>query len=381
MRNLIAPLAALLLGAASVFGFAPFGFSALPVLTLAGLFALWRDASPPRAAAIGFSFGVGFFGSGVSWVYIALSNFGGMPAVLAGIGTAAFCALLAAYPALTGWLCTRWTPPSSLPRLAAAAAAWMLCEWLRSWLFSGFGWLSFGYAQLHAPLAGYAPVGGVFAVSLGVALSAASLVAAALALEARQRARAGLIVAMAAAMWIGGQALARLEWSHPTSSPLPISLVQGNIEQDLKFDPAYREKTLAAYADLVASARGRLIVLPESALPMFADDVPVEYVEGLRAAALRRGGNLLVGLFFFEPRERGEDEDRYYNSVVSIGSSMPQVGQRTERGLGGRSWLAGWLSASSSICLRSMITTLLCAGLLTPHNRKWHGRETVPQHR
>ncbi len=321
----IAPLAALLLGAVSVFTFAPFGFSTLQVLTLAGLFALWRDASAGRAAATGFSFGVGFFGAGVSWVYIALNTFGGMPAVLAAIGTAGFCALLAIYPALAGWLSTRWTPPSSIARLAAAAAAWTLCEWLRSWLFSGFGWLSLGYAQVHAPLAGYAPVGGVFAVGLGVALSAAALVAAALALQAHRQARAALIIALAAAIWVGGQALLGVEWSSPASAPLAISLVQGNVDEDLKFDPAFREKTLALYADLVARAHGRLIVLPESALPMFADEVPAEYVAALRAAALSRGGDLLFGLFFFEPREPGEGEDRYYNSVVSVGSSMTQV--------------------------------------------------------
>src|SRR5437764_361973 len=104
----------------------------------------------------------GWFGAGGSWVFIALHTFGGMPGVLTAIGTAGFCGLLALYPALAGWLSTHWTPASSLPRLIAAAAAWTLCEWLRSWLLSGFGWLSVGYAQVQSPLAGYAPIGGVF---------------------------------------------------------------------------------------------------------------------------------------------------------------------------------------------------------------------------
>ena len=86
---LVCAFAALLLGIATIFGFAPFGASWLPVLTLAALFALWRRAAAPRAAALsGFAFGVGLFGGGVSWVYIALSSFGEMPPLLAALATA-----------------------------------------------------------------------------------------------------------------------------------------------------------------------------------------------------------------------------------------------------------------------------------------------------
>ena len=101
---LVCAFAALLLGIATIFGFAPFGASWLPVLTLAALFALWRRAAAPRAAALsGFAFGVGLFGGGVSWVYIALSSFGEMPPLLAALATLCFCAYLSLFPALAGW--------------------------------------------------------------------------------------------------------------------------------------------------------------------------------------------------------------------------------------------------------------------------------------
>src|SRR2546428_9604457 len=107
----IAPIAvSLLLGAATVFGFAPFGFSALPVLTLSGLFALWRRAASPRAAAwLGFAFGLGLFGTGVSWLYIALAMFGGMAGPPFRIATPPLFAFLA--------------PFSPLPRRAAGRVA------------------------------------------------------------------------------------------------------------------------------------------------------------------------------------------------------------------------------------------------------------------
>jgi apolipoprotein N-acyltransferase len=147
--------ASLLLGAATVLGFAPFGYSALPVLTLAGLFGLWHGAATPRAAgSLGFGFGLGLFGTGASWVYIALARFGGMEGVLALLATAAFCAYYALFPAASGWLAARITRTGSGERLAVAAACWTVGEWLRSSFFSGFPWLSVGYAQTRAPLAG-----------------------------------------------------------------------------------------------------------------------------------------------------------------------------------------------------------------------------------
>ena len=116
-------VAALLLGVATVFGFAPFGFWELPVLTLAALFLLWRQSASPQIAAwIGFAFGAGLFGVGASWVYIALALFGGMQGVLAGLATFGFCAYLALFPALAGWASARLAPKSSNARLSPASA-------------------------------------------------------------------------------------------------------------------------------------------------------------------------------------------------------------------------------------------------------------------
>ncbi len=324
MRASLPVAAAALLGVATVLGFAPFGLSALPVFTLAGLFLLWRRARSPRAAAAaGFAYGLGLFGAGVSWVYIALALFGGMEGALAALATAAFCLYLALFPAFVGWVTARLAPAGTGARLVAAAACWTLSEWLRSWLLSGFPWLSVGYAQTHAALGAYAPIGGVFLVGLAVATSAAVVAYAPQALRNRRRGVAAAAVLLA--VWGTAWGLRSIEWSHATGDPLTVSLVQGNIAEDIKFEAAYRDASLAAYAALVAQAKGRLIVLPESALPMFADEVPVDYVAQLREAAKERGGDLLVGLFFFEPRAAGEDEDRYFNSVVSVGTAPTQV--------------------------------------------------------
>jgi apolipoprotein N-acyltransferase len=318
--------AAALAGALTVFGFAPFGLAAIPIAALAFLFALWQHAATPRgAAATGFAFGAGLFGAGASWVYVALETFGGMPAALALVATAGFVAYLALWPALAGYACVRLARPGSPLRALAAAGAWTIAEWLRGNVLSGFPWLAVGYAQLPgSPLAGYAPLGGVYLASLAVALVGAML---ALAVDALATRGARTIVAAAAgavALGAGGAALARVEWTRPQGSPLAVSLVQGNIEQDLKFDRNFRAATFDVYLRLVAESRGRLVVLPESAFPMFADEVPDRVYAELARVAQARDGLVLAGLFTAEPPLPGDDEIRYFNTVVALSGGPPQ---------------------------------------------------------
>jgi apolipoprotein N-acyltransferase len=312
--------AAVLAGAATVYGYAPFGVAVLPIVTLGFLFTQWHRAPTPRdAAAQGYAFGLGLFGAGVSWVYIALENFGGMPVPIAIVATGAFIGYLALWPALAGYLAARLAAPSSLWRAIAAAATWTLAEILRGLLFTGFPWLAVGYSQLPgSPLAGYAPYGGVFVVSLASALLAAAIAIGVDALATGKWRPLAAGAALAAAIAIGGAPLARIEWTQPQGAPIAVSLVQGNVEQTLKFDPEFRPRTFEIYADLVAASRGQLVVLPESAFPMFADEVPDRVFVDLLRVATERSGTLLVGLFTAEAPLPGSEDVRYYNTVLSL---------------------------------------------------------------
>ena len=322
---------AVLAGAASVFGFAPFGAALLPVVTLALLIVLWQRAATPRAAAIvGFAFGLGLFGAGVSWVYIALNTFGGMPHPLAAIATAGFCAFLSLYPALAGWLAARSTTPGSAARAVAAAAFWTLAEWARSWVFTGFPWLSLGHSQLPGdgatPLAAFAAVGGVFLVTLTLAGCAALLATGMAAVATGERpARVAALALAIAAIVGGGAGLGRIEWTRPVGAPVAVSLLQGNVAQDRKFAPDFRQNTFDMYAELVGASRGRLVVLPESAFPVFASEVPEAVLRALWRAAAARDGDVIVGLFTVDPALPGRDDPRFYNSAVSLGASTTQM--------------------------------------------------------
>ncbi|MGH8731596.1 MAG: apolipoprotein N-acyltransferase, partial [Burkholderiales bacterium] len=166
-----------LLGAATVAGFAPFQLYPLPILALSGLVLFWERSRNTRSATvIGFSFGLGMFLAGVSWVYVSLHDFGGMGMLTAAIFTFSFCAYLACYPALVGAILKRLPASRPVRLLLFFPALWALSEWVRGWLFTGFPWLALGYSQAPgSPLAGFAPVLGVFGVSLATAVAAAAL--------------------------------------------------------------------------------------------------------------------------------------------------------------------------------------------------------------
>jgi len=313
-------------GAASVFAFAPFDVSGVILVTFAVLASLWlRADSPWTAAQQGFAFGVGLFGAGSSWLTVALVNFGGMDEWLAVLAIAILTAYLALWPALAGYAAVRFTAEGSWPRVLVGAAAFTATEWIRSYLFTGFPWLALGYTQVPDGLVrGYAPLGGVYLVTLVVALvgGAIALFADALAYTSRWRAIAA--AAFAILLGAGGIASTGVDWTRDVDAPLPVSLVQGNVLQELKFDPKFRNETFDRYLDLVSRSRGRLIVLPESAFPMFSDEIPDAVLLSLIRTAIARDGDVLVGLFTALPPEPGSDEPRYYNTVVALGTSALQ---------------------------------------------------------
>lgn len=326
-RRAAAGALAVLAGALAVLGFAPFHVPALPVACFALLAWLVARAETPRDGAwLGFAWGAGLFGAGVSWLTVALETFGGMPAALAALAVGGLCAYLALYPALAGWIAVRAAPGGAWPRALALAGAFVAAEWLRGWVLTGFPWLALGYAQLPgSPLAGYAPLGGVWLVSLACALVGALAACALDALEARRLRTVGACLAACAALAAGGWGAGGLAWTQPDGPPLDVSLVQGNVAQDEKFDPAFREATFERYGRLAEAARGRLVVLPESAFPMAHDEVPADVLRRLARAARARDGDLLLGLFVFDPPGPGERQPRVYNSVVTLGTSPAQV--------------------------------------------------------
>ncbi|MFZ5583842.1 MAG: apolipoprotein N-acyltransferase, partial [Pseudomonadota bacterium] len=152
-------------GLLGVGAFAPFAVFWLAWLSWGALFLLVSRAPSPRAAAWrGFAFGLAQFLGGVSWVYVSLHDVGGMPLPMAALATLALCAYMALYPMAAAWSARRldFSDKASWRSACLFAASWVLAEWARGWVLTGFPWLALGYSQSPpSPLAGLAPLLGV----------------------------------------------------------------------------------------------------------------------------------------------------------------------------------------------------------------------------
>ncbi len=327
---------ALLAGLSCVSGFAPFGAFPVPVLALAVLFALWQREGD-AAARPGFFFGLGLFGAGIGWIYVALHDYGDMPMLLALPATLLFAAFLALFTALAGYAQARFPTltgavfrspeearraqphvargvPAPVALCLLMPAAWVSIEWLRGMIFTGFPWLTLGYAHSDSPLAGYAPLLGVYGVSLAAAVSAGLL---ATLWRERWNRQGRIALAVLIALWVGGALLRNVAWTQPHGEPFSVALVQGNIAQDIKFNEDALAGTLDTYRRLALQSDARLTILPETALPLLRHEVPQELIEQLRDHARQNSGDMLIGAF-----ER--DHRSYYNSVFTLGMADEQ---------------------------------------------------------
>jgi apolipoprotein N-acyltransferase len=318
-------VAAFAAGAALNLAFAPLSWWPVGLIAPAMLFVLTRGLPPRRAAWAGAAFGVGLFAVGTYWLYTCLHVFGLVPLWLTVLLQAALVAIMAAYTAALCFVANRfWLKPGMTRDWLVLPSLWVLLEWLRGWAFSGFPWLSLGYAFIDSPLAGWAPVLGVYGVTWAAALAATGLgvvvmpgmpaarqstaprLAAFRAVAARGAALAAIAVLCVAPGLAG-----RRQWTRPADAKIAIAAVQGAVSQDRKWQIDNREATMARYAKLTDQAWGaRLIVWPESALPVLANNIP-DYLQNLRATARAHDADFAIGLVNYEPAT-----SRYFNGLL-----------------------------------------------------------------
>ena len=302
-------------GAATTFAFAPYDISVIPFITLALLFHIWRSAGAGRAFINGYLFGLGLFGVGVNWLHISINLFSGINLVGAWLLTFLLVAWLSLFPALTGLLGS-WRPLRSdyCFFLLLMPSLWVLGEWLRSWLLTGFPWLTLGYTQMNGILSGYGSLVGVFGVSFMVALLAGG---GALLAGKDRRLSVAFVMLLALA---GGWQLRALQWTENTGREIDVALIQGAVPQEIKWQAQYRNLSLELYPELTGPFWGKdLIIWPETAIPGFPEQLR-GYLDGLERDASHAGSRLLVGLPTRDP-----DTGARFNSMVMLGGGQEQV--------------------------------------------------------
>lgn len=298
---LLAPLA----GLATVGAFAPFDIWVLALLAPLLLVWLWLDAPPRRALLLGWLYGLGLMGGGVYWLTISVGIYSGGGLAVGVALNVLLVMIMALYYGAAGWLTVRLSDGERWRLLLIAPAAWVLMEWLRGWLFSGFPWLNLGASMIDSPLLGWAPVGGVYLLSMWVMVSVCALLSARLA-----------PLVFAVVIWLLGLGLSDVSFTQPIGDRLPVAIAQGNVPQDQKWRGDMLMPTLRRYLDLTQRAGGaKLIVWPETAVPAYAHRVEQQLLQPLDELARVRGQDILFGIPVMDP------DKRYYNAMLRVGES------------------------------------------------------------
>lgn len=304
------PLAAVFVGALTTLAFAPYQLWPLAIVSPAILLLLIHQQSAKRALWIGYAWGLGQFATGISWVHVSIDNFGGMPKIASVFLMALLVGYLAIYSALFTWSLNRFFPASTRTRyMLIAPALWLICDWLRGWVMTGFPWLWLGYSQIDSPLGNFAPLGGVEFITLLIVVSAGAIAYASLH-------RQWLLLLIPSVIFMTGFGLQSAQWV--TLNPeqtTKVALIQGNIAQELKWQPSQRWPTIMKYTDLTRENwDADIIIWPEAAIPALEYEIS-SFLSNLDSAARMNNSAVITGIV-----NQGEDK-KFYNSILTLGKN------------------------------------------------------------
>jgi len=309
-HRLMRPLAAAFVGALTTLSFAPYQIWPIAILSPALLLLLIHNQTPKKAALISYCWGLGQFAVGISWVHISIDTFGGMPKIASIFLMALLVSYLAVYTGLFGWVFNRYfNKPNRIRFLLAAPGFWLISDWLRGWVMTGFPWLWLGYSQIDSPLANFAPIGGVELLTLLVMICAGSV-----AYVWTSKSWSTLVIP--AVIFATGYGLNSAQWVTPQpEQSKKVALIQGNIDQALKWVPSQRWPTIMKYTDLTRENwDADIIIWPEAAVPAFEFEIP-SYLRNLDAAAKMNNSTILLGIL------NQNNQKQFFNSILALGDS------------------------------------------------------------
>jgi len=294
-------------GLCLVFAYAPFGMWPITIFVPA-LWLVFMHNKPLKSATIyGFFFGLGWFTSGISWVHVSIDNFGGMPFTITLLLMTILCAYLAVYPALACYLSSRLTK-KRLFNGWLFPSIWLLSEFLRSIVLTGFPWLSLGYSQIDSPLSIFAPIIGEIGITFIMLILATCL--SQIILKNKLRSHSLIILIIMISTWV----LSQFSWTNLTNKQVSVALVQGNIKQEIRWQEQQEWPTMLKYLDLTrANYDADLIIWPESAVPKL-EPLAQDYLTMANTAAALNNSAIITGIQNYDLNTK-----KYFNGLVVLG--------------------------------------------------------------
>lgn len=311
---------AIITGALYPLAFAPFHYLIFSFICPGSLLILLSTVKAKQAAWRGWLFGLGAFSVGVSWVFISLTMYGEANYFLAGLITALMIMIMGGYIAGQSYLFALFFPTQNFTKFVLAfPSLWVLFEWVRTWLFSGFPWLFLGNSHLDTPLRGYAPIVSVFGVSWIVAFCCGVFVFIIWNSFRIQSPKCKWLYNLFAVcsvllLWIGGYYWQNIQWTQAQNSAMEVSLVQGNIPQVLKWEPGQAIESLDVYTELTKKylSRNQLIVWPESGIT-FLNTQATDELNSISQWLNTQQSTLITGIPIFKDRT-------FYNGMLALGN-------------------------------------------------------------
>lgn len=308
----------ILSGAAFTFCFAPYHLWWIAIPALWILFAIHPFGQQRKAFLQGWLFGLGFYGNGVWWIYVSIHEHGNASVLLATFLTALFVACIALFFALQFYLSSKLVNGKAnwLLKGLSFSVSWVLFEWIRTWFLTGFPWLFLGNTQISTPLAGWAPILGVYGVST---LFLFSVVAIHLAYKERLSKPAMSLATTSILVWLTGWGLSGIQWTQQAKTPFSVAFVQANIPQAIKWKPENRNKIIENYIQLTNQLWSNdLVIWPETALPLLMNNAK-DLLEFLDKRAKDTDTALVMGILSGERLANGRTA--IYNSFTGLGES------------------------------------------------------------
>ena len=297
-------------------GFAPFHLPGLSILSIAFFYALLKHKTIKQACSVGFFYGLGFFGMGVSWVYVSIHDYGHLNPLLSGVITLLFLMYLSLFPTLVAGLYRVFSKNLS-PTLCGLlfSALWCLSEYLRSTFLTGFPWLLLGFGQIDTPLKHLLPILGVYGVSFVTCLSAAFLINAMQ--VARKQQFYGILAFLC--LILSPSLLKHTTWTNTSNTPLSVGIIQSNLSMRDKWDETLFWTIIHQYKESFEQLAGKtqLIVMPESAIPL-PESYVIDLIDNIDLRAKNTGSSVLLGI----PQPTDASDTHVYNAMLALGNAQ-----------------------------------------------------------